>query len=128
MVVEGIFERFPALRVIMIECGFAWMPSLAWRLDATWKRLKDEVPHLKRSPSEVMREHVFVSTQPIEEPERPEHLLDTMEWIGWDRILFASDYPHWDFDDPRYAFKVPLTAAEKAAIFAGNAVNFYGLN
>ena len=53
---------------------------------------------------------------------------DTLRWIGTDRLMFSTDYPHWDFDDPRYAFKVPLTAAEKAAIFAGNAVNFYGLN
>ena len=36
----------------------------------------------------------------MEEPEDPEHLIDIMSWIGWDRILFASDYPHWDFDDP----------------------------
>lgn len=121
MVVEGIFERFPSLRVIMIECGFAWMPSLGWRLDATWKRLRDEVPHLRRAPSEYLREHVFVSTQPIEEPDRPEHLLDTMEWIGWDRILFASDYPHWDFDDPRLAIPATIPEAKRALIYGGNA-------
>ena len=41
-----------------------------------------------------------MSTQPMEEAEDPDHVIDVMEWIGWDKILFASDYPHWDFDDP----------------------------
>ena len=111
----------------MIECGFAWMPALAWRLDGAWKRLKDEVPHLRRAPSEYMREHVFVSTQPIEEPERPEHLLDTLEWIGWDRVLYASDYPHWDFDDPRLAIPAFIPEDKRAAIYGGNARRLYGL-
>ncbi len=52
------------------------------------------------APSEYLKRNVWVSTQPMEEPEVPRHLIDTLEWIGWDRIMFASDYPHWDFDDP----------------------------
>src|SRR3569833_3171111 len=93
-------ERYPTLKIVLIEAGFAWLPSLGWRLDRNWKRLKAEVPHLKRAPSEYMRQHFWVSTQPMEEPEHPADLIDVMGWIGWDRILFASDYPHWDYDDP----------------------------
>jgi hypothetical protein len=126
-VVEGVFERFPTLKILMIECGFGWMPSLGWRLDNNWKRLRDEVPHLKRAPSEYMRDHVYVSTQPIEEPAKGEHLLDAMEWIGWDRILYASDYPHWDFDDPRIAIPSFIPLEKRAAIFGGNARGFYRL-
>ena len=127
LVVEGVFERFPTLKILMIECGFGWMPSLGWRLDNNWKRLRDEVPHLKRAPSEYLREHVYVSTQPIEEPAKGEHLLDAMEWIGWDRILYASDYPHWDFDDPRIAIPSFIPLEKRAAIFGGNARGFYRL-
>src|SRR3712207_9312632 len=57
LVVEGVFERFPALKVILIECGFAWLPSVGWRLDTHWKTLKSEVPHLTRAPSEQIRQH-----------------------------------------------------------------------
>jgi predicted TIM-barrel fold metal-dependent hydrolase len=74
-----------------------------------------------------MREHVYVSTQPIEEPAKGEHLLDAMEWIGWDRILYASDYPHWDFDDPRIAIPSFIPAEKRTAIFGGNARGFYRL-
>ena len=53
--------------------------------------------------------------------------LESLDWIGWDRILFATDYPHWDFDDPRHAFPCRLSEAEKRAIFRGNAESIYKL-
>jgi predicted TIM-barrel fold metal-dependent hydrolase len=127
MVMEGLFERLPALKIIMIECGFGWLPSLGWRLDKLWKTMRDEVPHLTRPPSEYIREHFYVSTQPMEETEDPAHLLDTMRWIGLDRILFATDYPHWDFDDPVMAIPPVFSDAERRMIFAGNAKKLFGL-
>ncbi len=127
MVVEGIFERFPALKVVMVEAGFAWAPSLAWRLDKTWKTLRSETPHLKRLPSEVLRNHVWWTTQPMEEPEPREHLLDTIGWIGWDRLLFATDYPHWDFDDPAYALPLRISDTQRRDFFLQNARALYGI-
>jgi uncharacterized protein len=127
LVIEGVFEQFPALKVVLIEGGFAWVAALSWRLDRHWARMRDEVPHLKRPPSEYMREHIWYTTQPIEEPERPQDLLHLIDCIGWDRLLFSTDYPHWDFDDPRQAFKVKLTEAQKEMIFRGNAKSLYGM-
>ncbi len=126
MVIEGVFERYRKLRVVLIECGFGWLPSVAWRLDKLWPTLRDEVPHMKCAPSEQIREHIWVSTQPVEEPPRPEQLLDCMGWIGWDKILYASDYPHWDFDDPRHAIPSYIPEAQRAAIYGGNARKVYG--
>ncbi len=125
LIVEGVFERFPKLKIILIECGFGWLPSVGWRLDKHWKTLKSEVPHLKRAPSEYLREHFWVSTQPMEDPEKPEHLLDIIEWIGPEKILFASDYPHWDFDDPRLAIPSSIPLAQRQAIWGGNARGVY---
>ena len=76
LVLEGVFERFPKLKMVMIEAGFGWAPSLAWRLDKVWQRLQSEVPHVKRPPSEYIREQVWWTTQPMEDPERREHLFD----------------------------------------------------
>jgi uncharacterized protein len=90
--------------------------------------MRDEVPHLKRAPSEYLREHFWVSTQPMEEAERPEHLIDVMDWLGWDKILFASDYPHWDFDDPFVAVPAGLADEQRRRIYAGNAKALYHLD
>jgi hypothetical protein len=70
----------------LIEAGIAWLPPLLWRLDKHWQRLRSETPHLKRPPSEYIREHVWLTTQPMEEPERRKHFTDMVEWIGIDRL------------------------------------------
>ena len=114
MVLEGVFERFPGLKLVLVEGGFAWVPSLCWRLDKHWERMRSEVPHLKRPPSEYIREHIWYTTQPMEEPERPEDLTKLIEWIGWDRLLFSTDYPHWDFDDPKTVFNVRMSPEHRA--------------
>lgn len=124
LVFEGVFERFPNLRVVLMEGGFAWLPPLMWRMDKHWKRLRDEVPHLKRPPSEYIREHIWATTQPMEEPPNPKHLLRTIEHLE-DRLMFATDYPHWDYDDPDRAFQVRLPADLKRKIFSENARALY---
>src|SRR6201994_594773 len=93
LILEGVFEAFPNLKVCLIEGGFAWAPSLGWRLDAHWAKMRDEVPHVKRPPSEYMRTNLWWATQPVEEPENPDDLRQVFEWIGWDRMGYSSDYP-----------------------------------
>ena len=127
LVLEGVFEQFPKLRVVLTEAGFGWVPSLCWRLDQHWERLKSEVPHLKKPPSHYIKKHIWFTTQPIEEPNRPGDLRHLIELIGWDRLLFSTDYPHWDFDDPAYAFRMKLSQEEKEMVFRTNAINLYGL-
>jgi uncharacterized protein len=128
LVIEGVFERLPALRVVMVESGFAWLPPLCWRLDKHWQRMRDETPELRRLPSEYIREQVWLTTQPMEEPDTREHLLDTMEWIGWDRLLFASDYPHWDFDDPAHVLPLRLSEERRRQFFLDNARALYRIS
>jgi predicted TIM-barrel fold metal-dependent hydrolase len=127
LVFEGVFERFPKLRILMVEVGFGWVPALCWRMDQHWERMRDEVPHVKRRPSEYVREHIWYSSQPMDEPENPEHLRDVIDWIGWDKVMFATDYPHWDFDDPTFAFKCKLSREERERIFSTNAKILFNL-
>lgn len=127
LIIEGVFERFPTLKVVLVETGFAWLPALGWRLDRVWKRLRSETPHLKRLPSEYIADHIYITSQPMEEPEKPAHLLDTIDWIGWDRLLFATDYPHWDFDDPAFAMPLNVTKEQRRKFFGANALKLYGL-
>jgi uncharacterized protein len=128
LVFEGVFERYPDLKVVLIEGGFAWLPSLMWRMDRAWEKLGAEVPHLKRRPSEVVRQHFWLTTQPIEEPTKPEQFHQLLAQMDMnDRLMFATDYPHWDFDAPDQALPVRLARPLEEAIMAGNARALYKL-
>ena len=124
LILEGVFEAFPGLKIVLIEGGFAWGPNLAWRLDNHWKKMRDEAP-LKRLPSEYLRSNIWFATQPMEEPENPEDLRQVFDWIGWDRIVYSSDYPHWDYDDPRQAFRIRFSEQEERMILRDNAMAVY---
>ena len=126
LVLEGVFEQFPGLKVVLVEGGFAWLPSLMWRMDKHWKRLKEEVPFLTRKPSEYIQNNMYVTTQPMEEPPKSEYLLQVIEQLGSEQMLmFATDYPHWDYDDPERAFPAKFPDALKRKIFYDNALSVY---
>ena len=60
-------------------------------------------------------------------PTVPEHLNEPIEWVGPDKVMFSTDYPQWDFKDPRYTFKVPLREPVTSMIHRGSALGPYGL-
>lgn len=125
LVCQGVFERFPGLKVVICEGGFAWLPDVMWRLDKDWRSLRDELPWLKRPPSEYIVEHLRVTTQPFVEVERRSHLTALLEIIRADQtLLYSSDYPHWDFDHPARALSgVPQET--RSRILADNARELY---
>jgi predicted TIM-barrel fold metal-dependent hydrolase len=126
MVCHGIFERFPNLMVVVTEGGFAWLPEVSWRLDKDWEALRDELPWLKRWPSEYLAEHVRFTTQPFIEPRRKEQALAMLELVDAERMLvFSSDYPHWDFDNPLRALGAMPTEM-RARVRGQNAIELYG--
>lgn len=125
MIAHGVFEKFPSLRFVLIECGVAWLPAVLWRLDADYKALRKETPWLRRLPSKYAAEHIRLTTQPLEQPKNDKHLRAILEAIdGEHTLLFASDYPYWDFDDPR-SVRIPADWRER--IFSENARELYGL-
>jgi predicted TIM-barrel fold metal-dependent hydrolase len=95
LVVNGVFDRLPALKVLLIEGGLAWLPGSLWQLDTNWRALRADTPWLDRKPSEVVREHIRFTTQPLEHTDGHDELLfELLEAAGApDTLCFASDYP-----------------------------------
>ncbi|HZP85019.1 MAG TPA: amidohydrolase family protein [Chthonomonadaceae bacterium] len=103
LVTEGVFVKFPTLKFVLIEGGVGWLPPLLWRFDKNWRALRQTTPWLERPPSEIVTEHILLTTQPVEEPERPEHFQRMLEMFDAGRMLmFSSDFPHWDGDTPDF--------------------------
>jgi len=127
MVLNGVFEKFDQLKVILVEGGVCWLPHLLWRMDAEFKGLRHQAPFLKRMPSDYVFSNVRITTQPIEEPHQAKHLLQMFEMVRADQMLmYASDFPHWDFDEPS---KLPrsLDDATRQRILHDNAAEFLNL-
>ncbi len=128
LIAEGAFERFPELRVVLLESGFGWLPPLMWRLDKEWKGLRREIPWVKRAPSLTIREHLRAAIQPIDGPASPAGLARLVEQIGGDGFLmFSSDYPHGHARGFDEAFAGVLPPEVERGIRFETAASLYGL-
>jgi predicted TIM-barrel fold metal-dependent hydrolase len=126
-IVNGIPERFPKLKVIWVESGLAWVPFIMQRIDSEYMMRTSEAPLLKRRPSEYIRDMYFTS-QPLE-TSNMKLTQATMEAMNADtQLLFASDWPHWDFDLPNSITDLPFLGEDaKRNILGLNAARLFNL-
>jgi predicted TIM-barrel fold metal-dependent hydrolase len=127
LITHGTFERFPTLRVLVKEVGVAYLPYILMQLDAHYDMLKFESPWVKKWPSEYVRDHLWITTQPLEDsPDGPadiRELLASFDGLE-DVICFSTDYPHPSFDDPSWvARRIPEAWWRK--VFVENACDVF---
>ncbi len=127
LIFNGVFDKYPELKVIMIEGGFTYVPHLMWHADQQYRQLRNEVPWVKRKPSDIMRAQVRFATQPIEELTIKDfmQILDQMGPGSDEMLCFSTDYPHWDYDSPEQALPPGLPDDLKRKIFSDNARKLY---
>lgn len=128
-VINGILERFPSLKVTWVEGGLAYIPYLMQRLDNEYMMRSSEAPLLKALPSDYMR-RMYWSSQPMELTGNTRILEETFNLIdAKHRLLYASDYPHWDFDTPSTVYDLPFLDEEsKRRILGQNAAELFGFD
>ena len=99
LLAEGVFQKFPDLKVVLIESGVTWLPASMWRINKTWRGVRSEVPWVNTLPADIFRARVRLTAQPLDGPADAAGLGAVLEQLGSDEmLLFASDYPHWHYD------------------------------
>ncbi len=125
MVGDGLFERFPKLKIVSVEAGCGFAAYLMDRLDEKFTRFRD--PGAKTlKPSEYIRRNCYFVAEPEERT-----IGAMLELVGEDRILWGSDYPHIDsmLDAPTLirGTVAGLSPARQAAVLGENARALFGL-
>ncbi len=122
----GVLERFPRLRVALLEGNCSWAPWLFHRLDEHYEWVGAvEARELTMKPSEYFRRNCFVSVEPDEET-----AVHYVDWFGDDNLVFSTDYPHGDSKYPQSveAFaKLPLAEASQRKIVGDNWSRLYDI-
>jgi uncharacterized protein len=126
LVSEGVFDRFPSLRVALIECGFTWMPALLWRFDKDWKGVWREVPWVREQPSEYVRKHFRATTEPAQLPRDADDRAALVDMVGLEMLMYASDHPH-DHGGSGPALLEAVDREAREAITRSTATRFYRL-
>jgi uncharacterized protein len=128
MVLGGVFERHPALRVVMVENDAGWLPHFCFRLDHAWERHRWslEIGSISRPPSEYVRENVWTTFQ---DDSSVRHVLSA---LNLDHVMWATDFPHGDGTYPnsrRIADDVTLgmSPPQKRGVVYDNVRALYGL-
>ena len=99
LICEGVFVKYPKLKVVLIESGVTWLPPYLWRLSKFWRGVRNEVPWIDRSPEEFVRDHIRLTIQPFDAPPSAAHIGRIMDQLqSDDMLLFSTDFPHWQFD------------------------------
>ena len=128
LIMTGVLERYPGLKLALIETSLGWMPYLAEQMDSIWLRhrwLSDETK-LNRLPSEYLQSvHVNFDREYLG--------VDYRQFIGVDRILFGTDFPHIGSFYPHSRFYIQLVMRgvpehEQEMMLWSNAASLYGVN
>ena len=129
VVVDGVPERFPSLRWVWIEGGLSWIPWVMDRLDTYYPPLYESAPLLKKMPSEYIKDFYF-TTQPLEKPAGGNAALERVfkSFDAENHLLYASDYPHFDFDVPITVTGLPFLSTDaRRKIMSENSQNAFNL-
>ncbi|MGI8690165.1 MAG: amidohydrolase family protein, partial [Thermomicrobiales bacterium] len=125
MVTEGVFEKYPTLKVVLCEGGIFWLPHIMWRFDKNWKAQRAETPWVKEPPSAYILRHFYSTTYPLEMAEAAQ-VGQVLEMVKAERtLLFSSNYPSWLYGDP-FAMIAAIPEAIRRRVLVENALALYG--
>jgi predicted TIM-barrel fold metal-dependent hydrolase len=130
LVLGGVFERHPNLRVVCVEADAGWVPHYMYRMDHAFKRHRNWLPpgqELSKLPSEYFRENVYSTFQD------DWVAFEVADLMNWKRLMWANDFPHsdstWPWSQKMLAEQAAkLTEEQREGILCGNVADLYGID
>lgn len=124
--VGGILERFPRLKVGVLEAGCGWLPYWLHRLDEHCEQLSWEAPWLTMSPSSYFRRQCIITCDPSERG-----LAHVLDECGESSVAYSSDFPHADHISEAHVTTssclAGLNSSRAESVLYKNAADFLGL-
>ena len=124
---SGVMDRYPDLRVGVLEAGHGWLPFWVKRLDEHQISIPSALPKLAQTPSEYVSSGRYF--QSIEMSEGQEVTKSVIDILGEDILMYASDYPHGESWFPISVDTVMawdgIPESAKKKLFWDNAVRYY---
>jgi hypothetical protein len=129
MITKGVPVRHPDLEFVVQEAGLGWIPYFERRFDAEYSGKREDAPMLEKPPSEYLRDQFYFTSQPVEGADDPQYIQHTVRMFGGgERLMFASDYPHLDFDHSDELLRLlrgEFSDEEVAAVYGETAMEVY---
>jgi len=140
MIMTGVFDKYPDLNVVMEEGGHWWLPFARYRMNEFYEMHPDDIQmvprmhdlgkdRLDRTPSEYLRENIYVTTQPMAPPERANDFSQMLDQsMAEDTFLYSSDWPHQTLDPATWAFtNSAFDENLRNAVLHENAAELFGI-
>ncbi|HVZ13598.1 MAG TPA: amidohydrolase family protein [Bauldia sp.] len=128
LICEGVFEQVKDLVFVFADGSFDVAGPMLWRLDKDWKAARSDIPWTEHLPSSYLKDHVRFVLQRWDGPGGSDDLAKALDiWNGAELVMYASNYPHWDYLPPQGAL-ADLPGQTRDAIMGGNAAKLYRLN
>jgi len=130
LIFGGVFERFPALRIVCVEADAGWVPHYMYRMDHAYKRHRNWLApgiKLSRLPSEYFAEHIYTTFQDDWVAFR------SVDQMNYKRLMWANDFPHsdstWPWSQQMLAEQAArLTPVQRQAILSDNVSELYRID
>jgi predicted TIM-barrel fold metal-dependent hydrolase len=130
LVLGGVFERHPKLKIVCVEADAGWVPHYMYRMDHAYKRHRNWLPPgqaLSKLPSEYFRENIYLTFQD------DWVAFKTADLVNWRRLMWANDFPHSDSTWPwsqelLEKHRADLSDEQADAILGGNVAELYGID
>ncbi|HKA54365.1 MAG TPA: amidohydrolase family protein [Candidatus Binatia bacterium] len=123
----GLFDRFPQVKVVVLESGAGWIGAALDRMDTTYETALGKSVPLKEKPSYYFKRQCWISGDPDEKA-----LAHIVEYVGNDKFFWATDFPHFDhpgnYLEALQNLVTPLSPTARRNLLGDSVARVYGLD